>query len=187
MPGPSRLRAGAGGNGRPPPTTSSRRARSPPRRRPRSLAARRLRADSDARARDRPLMVRPRPTRSPTTRASPGATGCRISCRCASSRRFQNSGAVKAVTSSYRSVNTTLALRDPRPSRSTSSSGRPIAEIDIFAKLINVNSCKVVATKGFSARVAGSDTTRPPSDRRTEPGLHRGPARHHDLGRRPPR
>ena len=100
------------------------------------------------------------PTRSPTTRARPGATGCRISCRCAPSRRLQNSGAVKAVTSSSDRVDGDYSLSmEIRSFQIDAASGRPAADIDIFAKLINNNSSKVVASKSFTTRVASASDT----------------------------
>jgi cholesterol transport system auxiliary component len=66
---------------------------------------------------------------------------------------FQNSGAVKAVsaTSGQYALATEL-----RAFQIDVSSGRPAAEIDLFARLINASTGKVVATKGFSARVAAT-------------------------------
>ena len=64
---------------------------------------------------------------------------------------------------------------------------RPRAEIDIFAKLINTSTGRVVATKGFSARVPAASDAPGRCHRRAEPGLHRGVAGHHLLGRHPPR
>ena len=68
---------------------------------------------------------------------------------------FQNSGAVKAVSNSTGQYALATELRS---FQIDVTSGRAAAEIDIFAKLINVNTGRVVATKGFSARVpAASD------------------------------
>ena len=39
------------------------------------------------------------------------------------------------------------------------SNARPAADVDIFAKLIDNNSSKVVAAKGFSTRVASASDT----------------------------
>jgi len=64
---------------------------------------------------------------------------------------FQNSGAVKAVSPSSGQYALASELR---AFNIDVTSGHAAAEIDIFAKLINTNTGKVVATKGFSARVA---------------------------------
>jgi cholesterol transport system auxiliary component len=63
---------------------------------------------------------------------------------------FQNSGAVRTVST----TNGQYALvTDLRSFQIDVSSGKAIAEIEIFAKLVNVNSGKALATKSFSARV----------------------------------
>ena len=63
---------------------------------------------------------------------------------------FQNSGAVRAVSG----TNGQYALvTDLRAFQIDVSSGKAIAEIEIFAKLVNVTSGKTLATKSFSARV----------------------------------
>jgi cholesterol transport system auxiliary component len=68
---------------------------------------------------------------------------------------FQNSGAVKAVSNSTGQYALATELRS---FQIDVTSGRAAAEIDIFAKLVNVSTGRVVATKGFSARVpAASD------------------------------
>ncbi len=68
---------------------------------------------------------------------------------------FQNSGAVKAVSSSTGQYALATELRS---FQIDVTSGRAAAEIDMFARLINVSTGRVVATKGFSARVpAASD------------------------------
>jgi cholesterol transport system auxiliary component len=64
---------------------------------------------------------------------------------------FQNSGAVKAVSPSSGQYALATELR---AFQIDVTSGRAAAEIDIFAKLINTSNGKVVATKGFSSRVA---------------------------------
>jgi cholesterol transport system auxiliary component len=64
---------------------------------------------------------------------------------------FQNSGAVKAVSPSSGQY---ALVTELRAFNIDVSGGPAAAEIDIFAKLVNTNSGKVVATKGFSARVA---------------------------------
>lgn len=64
---------------------------------------------------------------------------------------FQNSGAVKAVSPSSGQYALSTELR---AFQIDVSSGPAAAEIDIFAKLINTNTGRVIATKGFSARVA---------------------------------
>jgi len=71
---------------------------------------------------------------------------------------FQNSGAVKSVSPSTGQYALATELRS---FQIDVTSGRAAAEIDIFAKLINVSTGRVVATKGFSARVpATSDSPR---------------------------
>lgn len=68
---------------------------------------------------------------------------------------FQNSGAVKSVSASTGQYALATELR---AFQIDVSAGRAAAEIDIFAKLINVNTGRVVASKGFNARVpAASD------------------------------
>jgi cholesterol transport system auxiliary component len=72
---------------------------------------------------------------------------------------FQNSGAVKsasATTGQY------ALVTDLRSFQIDVSSGKAAAEIEIFAKLVNLNTGKVIATKGFSARVPA--TTDSPTD-----------------------
>src|SRR3989337_2389432 len=64
---------------------------------------------------------------------------------------FQNSGAVKAVSASTGQYALATELR---AFQIDVSSGPAAAEIDIFAKLINTSTGRVVASKGFSARVA---------------------------------
>jgi cholesterol transport system auxiliary component len=72
---------------------------------------------------------------------------------------FQNSGAVRTVSA----TNGQYALvTDLRAFQIDVSSGKAIAEIEIFAKLVNLSSGKVVATKSFSARVPA--TTDAPRD-----------------------
>ena len=63
---------------------------------------------------------------------------------------FQNSGAVKAVSPSSGQYG---LVTDLRSFQIDVTSGKAFAEIEIFAKLINTASGKVIATKGFSARV----------------------------------
>lgn len=63
---------------------------------------------------------------------------------------FQNSGAVRAVSNVSGQFGLATELR---AFQVDVSSGRATAEVDIFAKLINTGSGRVVATKGFSARV----------------------------------
>lgn len=72
---------------------------------------------------------------------------------------LQNSGAVKAVTSSSDRVDGDYSLSmEIRAFQIDAGNGRPAADVDIFAKLIDNNSSRVVATKGFSTRVpAASD------------------------------
>jgi cholesterol transport system auxiliary component len=72
---------------------------------------------------------------------------------------FQNSGAVKAVSSGTGQY---ALVTDLRAFQIDVTSGKAYAEIEIFAKLVNTGSGKVVATKGFSARV--SATTDSPGD-----------------------
>ena len=66
---------------------------------------------------------------------------------------FQNSGAVKAVSASTGQY---ALLTDLRAFQIDVTSGKAYAEIEIFAKLVNAGSGKVIATKGFSARVPAS-------------------------------
>jgi len=63
---------------------------------------------------------------------------------------FQNSGAVKSVSPSSGQYALATELR---AFQIDVSAGPAAAEIDIFAKLINANTGRVIATKGFSARV----------------------------------
>ena len=72
---------------------------------------------------------------------------------------FQNSGAVKAVSSSTGQY---ALVTDLRAFQIDVTSGKAFAEIEIFAKLVNTSSGKVMATKGFSARVPA--TTDSPGD-----------------------
>jgi cholesterol transport system auxiliary component len=72
---------------------------------------------------------------------------------------FQNSGAVRAVSSTTGQY---ALVTDLRAFQIDVSSGKAAAEIEIFAKLVNISSGKVVATKGFSARVPA--TTDSPGD-----------------------
>jgi cholesterol transport system auxiliary component len=72
---------------------------------------------------------------------------------------FQNSGAVKAVSSSTGQY---ALVTELRAFQIDVTSGKAYAEIEIFAKLVNTASGKVVATKGFSARVPA--TTDSPRD-----------------------
>lgn len=64
---------------------------------------------------------------------------------------FQNSGAVKAVSPSSGQYALASELR---AFNIDVTSGHAAAEIDIFAKLINTSTGKVVATKAFSSRVS---------------------------------
>ena len=63
---------------------------------------------------------------------------------------FQNSGAVKSVSPSSGQYALQTELR---AFNIDVTSGRAAAEIDVFAKLVNTNTGKVVASKGFSSRV----------------------------------
>lgn len=63
---------------------------------------------------------------------------------------FQNSGAVKAVSPSSGQYALQTELR---AFNIDVTSGRAAAEIDMFAKLVNTSTGRVVATKSFSARV----------------------------------
>ena len=72
---------------------------------------------------------------------------------------FQNSGAVKAVSSSTGQYALATELR---AFQIDVTSGKAYAEIEIFAKLVNTASGKVISTKGFSARVPA--TTDSPGD-----------------------
>jgi cholesterol transport system auxiliary component len=69
---------------------------------------------------------------------------------------FQNSGAVKAVSASTGQY---ALVTDLRAFQIDVTSGKAYAEIEIFAKLVNAGSGKMIASKGFSARVpATSDS-----------------------------
>jgi cholesterol transport system auxiliary component len=72
---------------------------------------------------------------------------------------FQNSGAVKAVSATSGQFGLATELR---AFQVDVSSGGAAAEVDIFAKLINTSSGRVVATRGFSSRVPA--TTDLPKD-----------------------
>ena len=73
---------------------------------------------------------------------------------------LQNSGAVKAVTSSSDRVDGDYLLSmEIRAFQIDNTNGKPSADVDIFAKLIDSNSSKVVASKGFSTRVASASDT----------------------------
>jgi cholesterol transport system auxiliary component len=75
---------------------------------------------------------------------------------------LQNSGAVRAVTSSNDRVDGDYSLSmEIRSFQIDTANGRPAADVDIFAKLIDNNSSKVVATKGFAARVASANDSTP--------------------------
>jgi cholesterol transport system auxiliary component len=63
---------------------------------------------------------------------------------------FQNSGAVKAVSNTYGQY---ALASEIRAFQIDVTSGRAVAEVDIFAKLIHLGTGKVIATKGFNARV----------------------------------
>ena len=70
---------------------------------------------------------------------------------------LQNSGVVKAVfSSSDRADGDYTLATEVRSFQVDTSSGRPAADVDVFAKLINNDTSKVVASKGFSARVASA-------------------------------
>jgi cholesterol transport system auxiliary component len=72
---------------------------------------------------------------------------------------FQNSGAVKAVSATTGQY---ALVTDLRSFQIDVSTGKAAAEIEIFAKLVNLSTGKVIATKGFSARVPA--TTDSPTD-----------------------
>jgi cholesterol transport system auxiliary component len=72
---------------------------------------------------------------------------------------FQNSGAVKSVSAT---IGQYALVTDLRAFQIDVSSGKAFAEIEIFAKLVNTSTGKVVATKGFSTRVPA--TTDSPTD-----------------------
>jgi cholesterol transport system auxiliary component len=73
---------------------------------------------------------------------------------------LQNSGAVKAVTSSNDRVDGDYMLSmEIRAFQIDNAGGRPAADVDIFAKLIDNTSSKVVASKSFSTRVASANDT----------------------------
>jgi cholesterol transport system auxiliary component len=66
---------------------------------------------------------------------------------------FQNSGAVKAVSNSSGEYSLSTELR---AFQIDASGGRAAADIDIFAKLVDNKTSKVVASKGFTARVTAT-------------------------------
>ena len=66
---------------------------------------------------------------------------------------IQNSGAVKAVGTTNGDYTLATELRS---FQIDVSGGRAAAEVELFAKLVNNNSGKVVASKGFSTRVASN-------------------------------
>jgi cholesterol transport system auxiliary component len=71
---------------------------------------------------------------------------------------FQNSGAVKTVSATSGQY---ALMTDLRAFQIDVSSGKAIAEIEIFAKLVNVNTGRTLASKSFSARVpAATDSPR---------------------------
>jgi cholesterol transport system auxiliary component len=70
---------------------------------------------------------------------------------------LQNSGAVKAVFSSNDRADGEYTLAtEVRAFQIDNTSGHPSADVDVFAKLINNDTSKVVASKGFTARVASA-------------------------------
>lgn len=70
---------------------------------------------------------------------------------------LQNSGAAKAVFSvDDRADGEYTLATEVRSFQIDTSGGRPSADVDVFAKLINNDSSKVVASKSFSARVASA-------------------------------
>jgi cholesterol transport system auxiliary component len=73
---------------------------------------------------------------------------------------LQNTGAAKAVLNSNDQATGEYYLStEIRAFQMDVSNGRPAADVDIFAKLINSSSEKVVASKGFSARVVAANDT----------------------------
>jgi cholesterol transport system auxiliary component len=74
---------------------------------------------------------------------------------------FQNTGVVKAVSSSMDQVDGDYTLdTEIHAFQIDIDQGGPAADVDIFAKLINSKSSRVVASKAFSARVlAANDST----------------------------
>jgi cholesterol transport system auxiliary component len=63
---------------------------------------------------------------------------------------FQNSGAVKSVSATSGQFGLATELR---AFQVDVSSGHAAAEVDIFARLLNTSSGRVLASRGFSARV----------------------------------
>ena len=184
LPGPSRLRLAAGS--RPPNTYDLVAPRSfSPAPKAGILAVRGLRADGDA-TRWRPIVSWCGRSSDQVSYYKGIAWSDRLP-RLVQARiieTFQNSGAVKV---GERHIGQYALVTDLRAFQIDVSSGKAFAEIEIFAKLINISSGKVVATKGFSARVPATTDSADRCDRRAEPGLHRGAARYHYLGRLPPR
>jgi cholesterol transport system auxiliary component len=73
---------------------------------------------------------------------------------------LQNTGAAKAVLNSNDQATGEFYLAtEIRAFQMDVSNGRPAADVDIFTKLINSDSEKVVAQKGFSAHVAAANDT----------------------------
>ena len=75
---------------------------------------------------------------------------------------LQNAGAAKAVLNSSDQASGDYYLAtEIRAFHIDNASGRPAADVDLFAKLIDGNSEKVVASKGFTARVPAANDTPP--------------------------
>jgi cholesterol transport system auxiliary component len=74
---------------------------------------------------------------------------------------FQNTGAVSSVSSSSDTVDSDYTLdTEIRSFQIDSARTAPAADVDIFAKLVDSKSDRVVASKGFTARVpATNDST----------------------------
>ena len=68
-------------------------------------------------------------------------------------------GVLPRVTMGNPALRAALVSMEIRAFQIDNTNGRPAADVDIFAKLIDNNSSKVVASKGFSTRVASASDT----------------------------
>jgi cholesterol transport system auxiliary component len=107
-----------------------------------------------------PIMVRPRPEQISYSQGAAWSDRLPHLVQVRTIETLQNSGAVKAVTSSNDRVDGDYSLSmEIRAFQVDTTNGRPAADVDIFAKLIDNNSSRVVATKGFATRVASANDT----------------------------
>jgi cholesterol transport system auxiliary component len=96
------------------------------------------------------LMVRPRPDQISYYKGVAWSDRLPRLVQARMIESFQNSGAVKAVSDTTGQYALATELR---AFHIDVTSGKAAAEVDIFAKLVNTSTGRVVATKGFSARV----------------------------------